>query len=274
MSSLWQSSKFGILPSENVSGVRKHMLVLCVVSLGLIVERMCYHVVMTKLSSFGLLHQLHKKTVSLQLNSRSASLRFLINWPEFHLCSAHSHVSRKSCLYVRFLKIDLSNFHLFYCPPACVLSGIDWQHIKDATSFATAGVVLDLWDIERFCSLSDIFIQFSEKVLFSSSRSEPVHSFSWGADSVTCLRFNPIEQQVLLSAASDRNLVLYDVRTRSPIRKLIMQVVSSSLPSFAQRFMCFCSDEHECHRLEPNGSIQFHDCAKVGFIDSIISLFF
>jgi WD repeat and SOF domain-containing protein 1 len=35
--------------------------------------------------------------------------------------------------------------------------------------------------------------------------------------------------QVLVSAASDRNLVLYDIRTRSPLRKLIMQMNTNAI---------------------------------------------
>ncbi len=47
--------------------------------------------------------------------------------------------------------------------------GID--HHWDRQQFATAGAAVDIWD---------------------HSRAEPVQSFSWGADTVTSARFNPV----------------------------------------------------------------------------------
>jgi WD repeat and SOF domain-containing protein 1 len=85
-------------------------------------------------------------------------------------------------------------------------SGID--HHKRKTMFATSGVQVDLWD---------------------HNRSEPVHSFQWGADSVMSVKFNPIDTDVLLSSASDRNMVLYDTRTKTPIRKVIMQHLTNAI---------------------------------------------
>lgn len=51
--------------------------------------------------------------------------------------------------------------------------GID--HHWDRNSFATAGPQVDVWDHER---------------------SEPVSSFTWGADSVMSVRFNPVSFHV------------------------------------------------------------------------------
>ena len=51
--------------------------------------------------------------------------------------------------------------------------GID--HHWDRNSFATAGPQVDVWDHER---------------------SEPVSSFTWGADSVMSVRFNPVSIHV------------------------------------------------------------------------------
>ena len=59
--------------------------------------------------------------------------------------------------------------------------------------------------------------------IWDHERSEPVSSFSWGADTVTALRFNPAEPDVLASAGSDRSVALYDLRSSTPIRKIIMQ---------------------------------------------------
>lgn len=81
------------------------------------------------------------------------------------------------------------------------------HHRKSAT-FATASTAVDLWD---------------------PSRSEPVHSFEWGAESVTTTAFSPVEVNVLASSASDRNIVLYDVRLKSPLKKIIMTMATNCI---------------------------------------------
>jgi len=53
--------------------------------------------------------------------------------------------------------------------------------------FATSGPVVELW---------------------SQIRSEPLRSISWGADTVTSVKFNPVEVNVLASTADDRNITL------------------------------------------------------------------
>jgi len=81
------------------------------------------------------------------------------------------------------------------------------HHWRDAR-FATASAQLDVWD---------------------HMRSEPVQTFAWGADTVTSVRFNPAEAQVLATTASDRSLALYDLRMGNPLRKLVMQTRSNAL---------------------------------------------
>ena len=51
-----------------------------------------------------------------------------------------------------------------------VFQGID--HHWSANMFATCGQQVDVWDEER---------------------AEPVRSFTWGADSIVSVKFNPVE---------------------------------------------------------------------------------
>ena len=60
--------------------------------------------------------------------------------------------------------------------------------------------------------------------IWDHGRSEPVASFSWGADTLTAVRFNTAEPDLLATCASDRGLALYDLRSSTPIRKIVMQV--------------------------------------------------
>ena len=67
--------------------------------------------------------------------------------------------------------------------------------------------------------------------VWDHERSEPVQSFTWGADTVTAVRFNPADSELLASAASDRAIALYDLRNSAPVRKLVMQARLSLKPS-------------------------------------------
>src|SRR5690606_37919519 len=61
-------------------------------------------------------------------------------------------------------------------PFACI------DHHGAEAMFATASAQVDLWDPQR---------------------SEPVHSFSWGVDTINALRFNQVETNILASTGSD-----------------------------------------------------------------------
>jgi len=115
-----------------------------------------------------------------------------------------------------------------------VFTGLD-HHQKDAV-FATCGQQVDIWD---------------------EKRSSPIRSFTWGVDSFSAVRFNPVEvrlennwfisrllskglftsapllmsfkvltvdifpqTELLASCASDRSIVLYDMRESTPLKKV------------------------------------------------------
>lgn len=61
------------------------------------------------------------------------------------------------------------------------------------------------------------------------NRSAPVTSLSWGCDSLLAVKFNPVEGDIVVSTATDRNIVIYDIRASTPIKKLVMQVPYNTL---------------------------------------------
>ena len=65
--------------------------------------------------------------------------------------------------------------------------------------------------------------------LWSAGRSAPLKTFQWGVDSVTLVKFNPIEAHLLAAAASDRSIMLYDTRDTGPVRKVVMNLATNSL---------------------------------------------
>lgn len=87
-----------------------------------------------------------------------------------------------------------------------VFLGVD-HHWSEPT-FATCGERVDIWD---------------------AGRSDPVRSFSWGVDSITNIKFNPVEYNVLASTGSDRTIALYDIRTSTPLRKVILSMKSNGI---------------------------------------------
>ena len=91
------------------------------------------------------------------------------------------------------------------------------SHASRMISSASAAVQVDIWDHER---------------------SEPVTELSWGSDTVTSVRFNPAEADLLASAGSDRSIALYDLRSSTPVRKLIMQV------GHANALLSPCAESH------------------------------
>lgn len=87
-----------------------------------------------------------------------------------------------------------------------VYTGID-HHWKDPV-FATCGQQVDIWDEQR---------------------TNPICSMTWGFDSISSVKFNPIETFLLGSCASDRNIVLYDMRQATPLKKVILDMRTNTI---------------------------------------------
>ncbi|XP_065564270.1 DDB1- and CUL4-associated factor 13-like [Artemia franciscana] len=81
------------------------------------------------------------------------------------------------------------------------------HHWRDA-KYATAGEVCQIWE---------------------ESRAQPIRSFLWGVDSLHQLRFNYIETNILSACASDRSVILYDMREKKPLRKVVMKLKCNAL---------------------------------------------
>lgn len=82
------------------------------------------------------------------------------------------------------------------------------DHHRDDPLFITGGANIELWDENRKRSISNL---------------------SWGADNVNKVRFNKTETAVLASTGSDNSIVLYDIRTNSPIQKIVQTMRTNSI---------------------------------------------
>jgi len=105
----------------------------------------------------------------------------------------------------RFAKIaEITPLQIF--PGDSLFSGVDHHHKK--TQFVTCGNTVDMWDVHR---------------------AQPLHSFQWGADSILSVKCNYIDTDVVASTGSDRSIVLYDCRVKSPLYKIGMMHMNNSI---------------------------------------------
>lgn len=65
--------------------------------------------------------------------------------------------------------------------------------------------------------------------LWEETRTKPLKTWSWGIDSVNHIRFNQIEVDLAVAAATDRSIMLYDIRKPEPVRKVVMAMRSNSI---------------------------------------------
>lgn len=108
-------------------------------------------------------------------------------------------------------------------------TGVD--HHRSEPQFATSGSVIELWDVNR---------------------SEPINTFEWGADTINAVKFNQTETNILASCATDRAIVLYDIRTRTPLQKVVLEYRSNALcwnPMEAYRFIV-ANEDHNCYQFD------------------------
>jgi len=66
-------------------------------------------------------------------------------------------------------------------------------------------------------------------LLWDSSRTAPLQEFQWGVDTLNCVRFNPSQSNILGACASDRSVLLYDIRGNSPIRKVVLKMRGNAM---------------------------------------------
>ncbi len=119
--------------------------------------------------------------------------------------------------------------------------------------FVTGGFNLQVWDINR---------------------TQPVQSFTWGDESLTCVRMNKVEAHLAACAIQDRGVVVYDTRTKSAHSKIVMEMRSSSLswnPMNPNMFVTGC-DDWNCYTFDlrvpgrPRNVFQGH-AAPVNCVD-------
>lgn len=98
-----------------------------------------------------------------------------------------------------------------------------------------------------FAASSGSRIQIYDLDKFSAAPEE----YNWPnvTDTINAVRFNQVEQSVLASTASDRSIVVWDVRLSTPVTKTVLNFASNSLswnPMEAFN-LAVASEDHNCY---------------------------
>ena len=86
------------------------------------------------------------------------------------------------------------------------------SHHRSLPNFAASSSVISIYDLSRTSTI-------------------PLQTLQWptSTDTINALSFNQIETSILASCATDRSIVLYDLRTSSPLSKAILGLASNAI---------------------------------------------
>lgn len=105
------------------------------------------------------------------------------------------------------------------------------SHHRSNNSFAAASGVIEIFDLERNSSAPEVL------------------KWPTSTDTITSVSFNPVETSILASTATDRSIVLYDLRTSMPVAKTILNFASNAIswnPMEAFNF-CVANEDHNLY---------------------------
>jgi WD repeat and SOF domain-containing protein 1 len=96
------------------------------------------------------------------------------------------------------------------------------SHHRTKNSFAAASGVISIYDLERHTA--------------------PPETLKWptSTDTITAVSFNQTETSILASTATDRSIVLYDLRTSMPLAKTILNFASNAISWNPMEAFNFC----------------------------------
>ncbi|KFY00046.1 hypothetical protein V490_01514 [Pseudogymnoascus sp. VKM F-3557] len=85
------------------------------------------------------------------------------------------------------------------------------SHHRSKNTFAASSGVISIYDLERFTA--------------------PPEVLKWptSTDTITTVQFNQVETSILASCATDRSIVLYDLRTSMPLAKTVLNFASNAI---------------------------------------------
>lgn len=89
------------------------------------------------------------------------------------------------------------------------------SHHFSQPKFASASSAIQIWDLNRGGA--------------SGTGREALQTLSWGHETINVVKFNHAEVDLVASAGGDRSVVLYDLRSAQPLRKMVMSLRANDL---------------------------------------------
>jgi WD repeat and SOF domain-containing protein 1 len=68
-----------------------------------------------------------------------------------------------------------------------------------------------------------------ELILWDQGSFRPIQKLIWGLSVVSCVKFNPIETNVVCSSFSNNSIILNDLRINYPVKKMIMEMCANDI---------------------------------------------
>lgn len=106
------------------------------------------------------------------------------------------------------------------------------SHHRSKNAFAaSSGSKIQIYDLDRFSAAPEEYI------------------WPHATDTINAVKFNQVEQSVLASTASDRSVVVWDVRLSTPVTKTLLNFASNGLswnPMEAFN-LAVASEDHNCY---------------------------
>ena len=86
------------------------------------------------------------------------------------------------------------------------------SHHRFLPNFAASSNVIGIYDLSRSSTI-------------------PLQTMHWptSTDTINTLAFNQIETSIIVSCATDRSIILYDIRTSSPLSKVTLRLASNAI---------------------------------------------
>ncbi|KAH3664335.1 hypothetical protein WICMUC_005720 [Wickerhamomyces mucosus] len=110
----------------------------------------------------------------------------------------------------------------------------DYEGVED-TELNKNGLIKTYYGEHAFKSLDhhysdNLFVTAGlELLLWDENKSKPISNLSWGPENCNFVKFNKTEKSIFASSGSDNSIILYDIRTNSPIQKLIQTMRTNSI---------------------------------------------
>lgn len=105
------------------------------------------------------------------------------------------------------------------------------SHHRSKNAFAASSGVISIYDLEKANAPPDVL------------------KWPTSTDTITAVSFNQVETSILASTATDRSIILYDLRTSMPLAKTVLNFASNSIAWNHQEAFNFAvaSEDHNIY---------------------------